>query len=304
MDTKNSKSKLGDLFSRTLTSICSCAILAILIFFAEYRFFRPIFTAAVAFISSMALWEYYQLAKKKQVLPAVIIGIVTAVLYCLAVFIKTGAAFDISYAIWKNIPTLILGLSFFCCFVYFAIKKKNVIINLAVTFFGIVYIVLPLGLFITIIYFFISKGDAHPHFEGSFWFLYLIATTKVADMGGYFIGRMFGRRKLALKLSPNKTLEGAIGGLLASICMSLILVWIGKTVGGFFEGVGYFTAVYLGLLIGIFGQIGDLAESLLKRDVAVKDSNHLPGVGGILDMCDSLIFAAPIVYTFLIIHYG
>jgi phosphatidate cytidylyltransferase len=302
MSAKNKK--LGDLFSRLLISGASIAIIGFLIYIAEVVLFRPVFTAGIAAISSIALWEYYKLTEKKQLRPAIKIGIVTAICYIFAVFFKTGGAFIFTQSFWKHMPEIILGLSLFSTFVYYAISKKEAISNLAATFFGIVYVVIPLSLFVRIAYFFVGKGELDPHFTGSFWLIYLLAVTKAADMGGYFIGRIFGRRKLALKLSPNKTLEGAIAGLISSIIVSLFIIWIGKSIGYFFADISYFTAIYLGLLIGIFGQMGDLAESLLKRDAAAKDSNTIRGVGGILDMCDSLLFAAPLLYIFLLLQYS
>jgi phosphatidate cytidylyltransferase len=122
-------------------------------------------------------------------------------------------------------------------------------------------------------------------------------------MGGYFVGRFLGRHKLAEELSPNKTKEGALGGLIAAILMSVLLLFIGQRWGGVFSRFSYTEFIFLGLVMGFLGQVGDLAESLLKRDVGVKDSNKIPGVGGLLDMVDSLLFTSPLVYLFLKFHY-
>jgi phosphatidate cytidylyltransferase len=286
--------KNHDLAVRTLINGLSAIVIALFIFLAEIHPLRWIFVAAVSAIAAIAIWEYGGLVKKKGLEPALALSIVATVVYIFAVFFKTQGSF-----FWANAPEIVLGLAFFACFVHFAISGKPPIPNIATTFFGIIYIGVPLGLLVRIIYFFTFKGADDPYLQGSWWVIYLIAVTKSADIGGYFIGRRFGRRKLALKLSPNKTLEGALGGLVASILMSFFVCFLAKKIGHTFESFSYWQSFFLGLVIGILGQIGDLAESFLKRDAKVKDSNTIPGVGGILDMLDSLLFTAPVVYIFL-----
>lgn len=280
--------KAKDLAARSLINGLGAASVAVLIFLGAYSALKWLFTAAVAGIASVALWEYNQLLKKKGLNPAYALSIVSGILYIFAVFLKTQGYFS-------HLPEIILGLAFLGCFAHFTFLAKSPLLNISSTFFGIVYIGVPLGLFIWVMYFFISGG--------SWWIIYLIATTKSADVGGYFIGSYFGKRKLAHRLSPNKTLEGALGGLLGSLLMSLFICYLAKKIGHTFESFSYLQALFLGIAIGFMGQIGDLAESLLKRDAGVKDSNTIPGVGGILDMIDSLLFTAPVLYIFLRIVY-
>lgn len=115
------------------------------------------------------------------------------------------------------------------------------------------------------------------------------------DTAAYGVGRAIGKRKLAPTLSPKKSVEGAVAGLAASVAAGLIArVW-------FAPYLSLVDALVLGTLVGFFAQVGDLVESLLKRDAATKDSSELiPGHGGALDRFDSLLFAAPIVYYYLI----
>ncbi len=287
-DRQTNRAKSHDLGIRTLINGVSALLIALLIFLAHYPALRWLFAAVVAAVGALAVWEYDSLVKKKGILPAVALSIITVILYIFAVFIKTQGPYSWGNNLISLLPVMILGAAFLASFIYFAIRELPPITHVSTTFFGILYIAIPLGLFNNIIF----------AVEGLWWIIYLIAVTKSADIGGYFIGSAFGKRKLALKLSPKKTLEGALGGLIASIVMSLILCCLGKKFGVF----AYFTyleAVGMGLLLGILGQIGDLAESFLKRDAGVKDSNTLPGVGGLLDMVDSLLFTAPLVYLYL-----
>lgn len=300
--TKKTK-KAADLATRTLINGVSVILIGIFIFLAGFPPLRWIFAAAVAAIAATAVWEFDQLLKKKELAPAVTLSMISAILYVFAVFLKTQGPYRFLFPLWPHAPEIVLGLAFFGCFVYFTFKRKPPLLNISTTFLGIVYIGVPLGLFVRVMYFFTFGGMEDPLRQGSWWIVYMIAATKAADIGGYFVGSYFGKRKLAHRLSPNKTLEGALGGLVASMLMSLLICYLGKSVGHVFETFSYLMALGLGLLVGIFGQIGDLAESLLKRDARVKDSNTIPGVGGILDMVDSLLFTAPLVYIFLRIVY-
>jgi phosphatidate cytidylyltransferase len=130
--------------------------------------------------------------------------------------------------------------------------------------------------------------------------LSMMAIVKSADIGAYLAGRAFGRHRLAPLLSPKKTMEGAVGGMVAAVvvgvsCPALIVEpLVGERVATSELG-GW---LFLGLLLGITGIFGDLAESLIKRDCGQKDSSRwLPGLGGMLDLLDSMLFAAPVAYA-------
>ena len=293
----------SDLRYRIPISIISACLVAAFIFFGAYQPLRWIFTAAVAGIAAIALFEYYVLVKLKGFSPAFTLGVVCAVLYIFAVFFKTQGPHAHWEALWQKMPEIILFIALFGCFVRYAWSGKDPIINIATSFLGIVYLAVPFGLLVRIMYFFIFDGQMDTHFQGSWWIVYLIIVTKSSDMGGYFVGKLLGRHKLASNISPNKTFEGAFGGLACSILVSVVICYLGKHFGEVFVGFNYGSSIGLGFLIGIFGQLGDLAESLLKRDANVKDSNTLPGVGGILDMTDSMLFTSPVLYTFLRVLY-
>lgn len=133
--------------------------------------------------------------------------------------------------------------------------------------------------------------------------LSLVVVVKLADTGAYFVGRTFGRHKLAPVLSPNKTVEGAVGAMVAAclaawICSSwLVTAVVGKDV----RRGPLWAWLLFGLLVAFSGMLGDLSESLLKRDASRKDSSHwLPGLGGVLDILDSVVFAAAPAYFYFL----
>jgi phosphatidate cytidylyltransferase len=139
--------------------------------------------------------------------------------------------------------------------------------------------------------------------EGLIALVFLVSAAKGADTGAYTVGRLVGRHKLWPSLSPQKTVEGALGGLAFGVLASLIVAAIARYA---LETpvLGWGTAVLYGLLIGVVAQVGDLMESMIKRDCERKDaSDAVPGFGGILDVVDSLIFAGPVAFVFWL-RYG
>ena len=123
--------------------------------------------------------------------------------------------------------------------------------------------------------------------------LLLLLATWACDIAAYFCGRRWGKHKALERISPNKTLEGFVAGIFASTLASIAVCQM------FFRGVSIVQAAILGLLLGIFGQLGDFCMSLIKRAAGRKDAGTLlPGHGGILDRTDSLLFNAPVMYVF------
>lgn len=295
--------KTHDLPQRIGISCIAVIIVAAFLFVAEYPLLRWVFAGAVATITGLVLYEYFQLLRNKGLEPPVTLGIVLSILYVFALFYKTQGPHAHAGALWQRAPDIILGITFFAFFAYYAFRSLPAIVHIGTAFLGIVYVAIPLGMLVRIMYFFMLGGVPDVHFQGTWWVIYLIAVTKSADMGGYFVGRFLGRAKLAGKISPKKTIEGALGGLLGSVLMSLLICYLGKKFGSVFVEFSYFLAIWVGLLIGVLGQLGDLAESVLKRDAGVKDSNSIPAVGGLLDMVDSLLFTAPVVFVLLRVLY-
>jgi phosphatidate cytidylyltransferase len=133
-----------------------------------------------------------------------------------------------------------------------------------------------------------------PHGLGRLWLVFLLAVTMVGDAGAYFVGRAIGKSPLSPVLSPKKTVEGFVGGIVFSVLTAVLVSHLAL------PQLGFATALGLGLSMALLGVAGDLFESLLKRSVGVKDTSSLiPGHGGVLDRVDSLMFAAPFLFLYV-----
>jgi phosphatidate cytidylyltransferase len=132
--------------------------------------------------------------------------------------------------------------------------------------------------------------------QGIIALVYLVATAKGADTGAYAMGRIAGRHKLWPSLSPKKTVEGAVGGVVLSVTFALVVAAIARYLVRI-PTLDWWQAALYGLIVGAVAQLGDLMESMIKRDCERKDASAaVPGFGGVLDVIDSLIFAGPVAY--------
>lgn len=151
---------------------------------------------------------------------------------------------------------------------------------------GPIYLCLPLAMLVLI--------DLYPQGNGKMWIFFLLVVIFSNDTGAYYSGKFFGKHKLYEAISPNKTWEGAIGGVFLSLILSHLFLRLFP-----FQPVDAGIIVLI-IILSIVGQIGDLVESMLKRNHGIKDSGGiLPGHGGILDRIDGLIFAIPVLYIYL-----
>ncbi|HEY6542479.1 MAG TPA: CDP-archaeol synthase, partial [Ktedonobacteraceae bacterium] len=169
---------------------------------------------------------------------------------------------------------------------FFRKQLDGAMVDWSLTLAIAIYLGWPLSLLLVL------RGFHMGFSAGLWWLLTLLLGVWGFDTGAFFAGHFFGRHKLAPNISPGKTWEGVVGGLIFSVAAALLF-----TVRPL--GVSWYLAILLGLLIGIAATLGDLAESLIKRQTHVKDSGQfIPGHGGILDRIDSLLFAVIVVYFF------
>ena len=133
--------------------------------------------------------------------------------------------------------------------------------------------------------------------QNRFLLIYLLAVTKFSDVGAYVIGSLIGRHKMIPRISPGKTWEGLAGAILTSLLISVVLT---QVMGQRVQALSLSSSILLGLLLPLVSVVGDLAESVVKRDASIKDSGRsIPGIGGALDLIDSILFTAPVLYFYL-----
>jgi phosphatidate cytidylyltransferase len=189
------------------------------------------------------------------------------------------------------IPTIILSLVL-TFFVEIYRKKESPTLNISATFLASFYFSILFGSFVLIRQ--LPNNLDINYAAGGKWIILMIFATWICDTAAYVFGSYFGRHKLMPRISPNKSIEGTVAGFIFAI----IIAWICHM--WFIENLRLLDSLIIGAITGIFGQYGDLFESMIKRDVGVKDSsNVIPGHGGILDRFDSLTLTAPLVYLYL-----
>lgn len=277
---------MKDFTRRFVVSSISIAVIVALLAFSFHSWFQYIVALIVGCLTCIAIWEYEQFAKAKggQMILPVLIG-------CALVEVLSFFAAARNPA-WSSLPIIVFFIAFLCLFAVHFRQKDGAVVDLAVSSFGLTYIAVPMGMVLGILYFGLGQ-------DGRWWVAYLLAVTKITDIGAYFGGSLWGRRKLAPTISPGKTVEGAAVGLFCAVAASFAFHLLSVSLGAFRFHLGTVEWLCLGLILGLTGQFGDLSESLLKRDANKKDSNALPGLGGVLDSIDSLLFNAPIVYFYL-----
>lgn len=282
--------QLSDLKRRLVISILFLGIATALIAFSFLPFVSFLVAATIALLAGIGVWEYGQLVRAKELQPAIHLMIIVAVCQVFAFFLS------FHFSVYPSLPFVIAGVGLLAFFVIHFKEATNALLHVAVEFFSVSYIAIPLSLLLGILYPSSHEGVIQ---DGRWWLVYLVMVTKVTDVGAYFVGRIWGKHKLAPHLSPKKTIEGALGGFACAMMVSVGLALLGRSLSRGAFDLTLLQSVWLGALLSIAGQIGDLSESLLKRDAFVKDSNTLPGLGGVLDMLDSLLITAPILFYFL-----
>ncbi|MCI5052497.1 MAG: phosphatidate cytidylyltransferase [Simkaniaceae bacterium] len=275
-----------DIKSRFLSTVISLVLITGLIFYSQSFAGQIILGCVAAILSVLGIREYAFLLKQKNIHLPWLIMAVGAVIWIISLYVSL---FDRELYFAAGVIFIIFA---FVIFMYYFNKIENAIVHISTCFFGFIYVVIPIGLMLKILYPYSTQ-------DGRLWLAYLIVVTKITDIGAYLIGRSLGSHKLAPDLSPGKTIAGALGGFICAILASLLFYWFATTVPDAYFNLDWVEALVFGSVLGVLGQVGDLAESLMKRDAHVKDSNDIPGIGGVLDLLDSLLFTAPILYLFM-----
>ncbi len=244
-----------------------------------------IFDAFYLLLSLFCLREFYGLAKKGGIKPALVAGMLNG-LFIYVVFCLLSAQYSLPFNLPVEKLIFLLPVSIGAVFIQELFKKSGEpFTEIAFTFAGILFAAVPFSFFHAMGY---IGGSFNYHYPLGF-----LVMLWANDTGAYLSGRSLGRRKLFERHSPKKTWEGFFGGML----IAMLAGWIWSR---FYADLSWPLWVSIGALIAIFGTLGDLVESMLKRSLNVKDSGGiLPGHGGLLDRFDGLLIAAPVVYAFL-----
>ena len=306
---------MNNLTQRILTAIVAIPLILLICIVGGIYFF-----GFVAIASAVALYEFYGLAKAKGANPQVAIGLFSGFLVNIS-FYQTklqaivagmflGQGISISFPSQGQLLFIILLITVAVMSMVELFRNKgSALMNLATTLFGVLYVSLFFGTFIglrevftlhdpVVSRYFVTTlgtmdGDQIYRF-GGYTVISIFAIIWICDSAAFHFGMSIGKHKLFPRVSPNKSWEGAIFGFIFAVASAVAARYLVLD----YLSVG--SAIIVGVIVGIFGQLGDLIESLLKRDAGVKDSSNLiPGHGGAFDRFDSLLLVAPLVYYYI-----
>ena len=292
-------SKAQVFLRRLLSTVVLWTVILAAMFSGNRYIADGVFVLLVAFLALSGLVEFYGIAEKRGLASFKISGVIGGLLLMVGTFLNltghlgsTGSPARVNDFETSFLIVFVLGL----CVRQFVSKANTAgLVAISTTLFGLMYVPWLLNFIQKINFFPFAPGS--PADAGKYFLLYFILITKFSDMGAYAVGSLIGKHKMIPRISPGKTWEGFFGAIAVSTGASVAFVYF---FGAKMVWMNYLHAVILGVILSITAVIGDLIESLFKREVGVKDSGALfPGIGGILDLLDSLLFNAPIMYLYL-----
>lgn len=275
---------MSELTRRIVFAVIAAPASIAIVYFGDWAL-----TILLSVLAALAAWELFRIARATGSLPFDLAGISLAALVPIAVHAQRRGIYSLSLTL-----IVAMALLLFASAIWLRGPGGKPLSSVAITAFGVLYASL-----FSYIYALRYHDYAVGAGAGTILVLLPVLLTWGTDIGAYVFGRTFGRRKLIPSVSPGKTVEGALGGLVSAVVICLAYVrfvlmpyaQLGLTLQG---------AILFAIVISIAAQTGDLAESVLKREAGVKDSSHIiPGHGGILDRFDSLLFVMPIAFLML-----
>jgi phosphatidate cytidylyltransferase len=286
-------SKLKTFLRRLLSFVVLWTIVLVALFSRNRAVSDYVFLLVMVFLAVTGLAEFYGLVEKRELFCFKWWGLLGGLLLMIGTFLNltgligtSGSPARVNDFETSFLILFVLGL---CLRQFFSRSNTAGILAISTSLFGLMYVPWLLN--------FIQKINFFPGVEGHFYLLYFLLITKFSDTGAYVVGSLIGRHKMIPRISPGKTWEGFGGAILGSVLASLVFVHF---FGSKMFGMNEFHAINLGVILSIGAVVGDLIESIFKREAGVKDSGRFfPGIGGILDLLDSLLFNAPIMYLYL-----
>jgi phosphatidate cytidylyltransferase len=287
------------IFFRRLTSFTILWTVVISALFSGHKALSDyVFLVIILLLAVSGLMEFYGMVQRLQYACYPKLGLCGGVLLILFTFVCVSGQFapmvhPVTPSRMNDRETMfiilfVLGL---CLRQFMSRRVSTGIIAISTTLFGLMYVPWLLN-FIQKINFFGQAGV-----EGAYYVLYFVLVTKFSDCGAYAIGSLIGKHKMIPRISPGKTWEGFGGAVVVSTAASVLCA---RLAGSHLAGMTLTHSIILGVILSLSAVVGDLIESLFKREAGLKDSGHLfPGIGGILDLLDSLLFNAPIMYLYL-----
>ena len=288
-------SKAKVFFRRLTSTVILWTIVLAAMFSGNQLIADYVFALFMVVLACVGLMEFYGLVEKRDLVCFKAFGILAGVLLMVGTFLHVTGHLGIyvSPARVNDFETsfLILFVLGLCVRQFVARHNTAGILAISTTLFGLMYVPWLLN--------FIQKINFFPgiHDHGKYYVLYFMLVTKFSDSGAYAVGSLIGKHKMIPRISPAKTWEGFGGAIVVATGASLAFT---HYFAAKMPGMTPLHAIVLGVVLSSTAVIGDLIESLFKREAGVKDSgNFFPGIGGVLDLLDSLLFNAPIMYLYL-----
>ena len=261
---------------RIITALCGLPVLIAAVWFDKPL---PWFTVMAVIWGLLAAFEFYSVAAVSRVRNLLFFGLAWTLLFIVSPHFHND--FLVLLLLTSAVVMSLILLVFFS-------QKEGVFINWAWTIAGILYVGWLLSYLVAL------RLD----FGRNWLFLALFATFGY-DTFAFFVGRILGKHRLVPRISPGKTWEGAVGGVFGAVIICLLFTLSTPLQ----VSLSYGQVILFGLLVSVFGQLGDLAESLLKRNMGVKESGKLlPGHGGLLDRMDSVVFVGVVAYYYVVAY--
>lgn len=266
-------------------------ILAVILFI----FLAPwqVFFGIGLILTSLAQWEFYQMMDHRGFKPFLFFGTFCGLLVVTVQFISIlNPVIEYKYELSGLTGFFVVFGTFLVALARFG--KIELIGSIATTLTGVLYVAW--------LFSFLAKIRFFPAGDGNWFLLFVLLVSKATDVAAYVVGSTLGKHKLIPAVSPKKTVEGAVGGILGAVLIGSAFYIFGQK---HLMPLRLSDVLFLSFLFGFFAQLGDIIESALKRDAQVKDSGGVfPGMGGMLDLIDSLLVTGPIMYFYLVQRAG